>query len=515
VRWAVALYVAILVAALVGCGGGSSSDTATTSVPSHADRSPVRQPIAYSGTSWTRFGYDAARFNAAPRGLSAAKVGKLEAKQVHLDGTVDSSPIYLSGIRLSGKRRNLLVMTTTYGRTLGLNPATGATIWSFTPSSYSSLAGSAQITTATPVADPDGRFVYTASPDGLIHKLRLANGHEVRTGKWPASVTRDAAHEKIAPALNLSGRYVLVTTGGYIGDEPPYQGKVAAISRSSGRVAQVLNSLCSNRRRIIEPSSCPSQHSAIWGRGGAVVAPVTHRIYATTGNGPFNGRTDWGDSVLELAPAAKRLRRHFTPTNARVLEETDADLGSASPALLPAPKGGSRARYVLQGGKDGKLRLLSLRSSLYGVRGSAGRRLGGQVQTLPTPGGDQMYTAPAVLHRSGSVRVFVATGSGTSAYELSRGRLHVAWQNSTAGTSPVIAGGLVWVYDPNGGLNVYRVSSGKLVRSLPAPPGHWNSPIVAGGRVFLPSGDANDHSTSGELTIYGELIRAPARTDSA
>jgi outer membrane protein assembly factor BamB len=450
-----------------------------------------------------RFGFDAARSNAAPRGLSATQAGKLVGTQVHLDGTVDSSPIYVSGVNVAGKRRNLLVMTTTYGRTLALNPATGATIWTFTPSSYSSLAGSAQITTATPVADPDRRFVYAVSPDGLIHKLRLANGHQVRSGKWPAAVTRDPAHEKIAPALNLSGRYVLVTTGGYIGDVPPYQGKVAAISRSSGRVAHVINSLCSNRRRIIDPSSCPSQHSAIWGRGGAVVAPGTHRIYATTGNGPFNGRDDWGDSVLELAPAAKRLRRHFTPTIVRMLEDTDGDLGSASPALLPAPKGGSRARYLLQGGKDGKLRLLSLRSSLYGVSGKAGDRLGGQVQTLPTPGRDQMFTAPAVLHRSGSVRAFVATDSGTSAYRLSHGRLHVAWENSTAGTSPVIAGGLVWVYDPNGGLNAYRVSSGKLVKSLPAPAGHWNSPIVAGGRVYLPSGDANNHSTSGELTIYG------------
>jgi outer membrane protein assembly factor BamB len=488
----------------VGCGGGGSSETSTAaSPPPHGDGSlGVGEPAA-AGTSWTRFGFDAARSNAAPRGLSATEVGKLAAKQVHLDGTVDSSPIYLSEAEVEGERRSLLVMTTTYGRTLALDPASGATIWSFTPSSYSSLTGSEQITTATPVADPGGRFVYAASPDGVIHKLRLADGHQVSTGNWPASVTRDAAHEKIASALNLSGRYVLVTTGGYIGDEPPYQGKVAAISRSTGRVAQVLNSLCSNRRRIIEPSSCPSQHSAIWGRGGAVVAPGTHRIYATTGNGPFNGRTDWGDSVLELAPAAKQLLRHYTPTNVRVLEETDGDLGSASPALLPEPKGGSSARYVLQGGKDGKLRLLSLRASLYGVTGKAGHRLGGQVQTLPTPGGDQMYTAPAVLHRSGSVRVFVATGSGTTAYELSRGRLHVAWQNSTAGTSPVIAGGLVWVYDPNGGLNAYRLSSGELVSSLPAPPGHWNSPIVAGGRVYLPSGDANDHSTSGELTIYG------------
>jgi hypothetical protein len=119
------------------------------------------------------------------------------------------------------------------------------------------------------------------------------------------------------------------------------------------------------------------------GRAGAVVDPRTHRVYATTGNGPFNGRTDWGDSVVELAPDDRRLLRHFTPTDQQELNASDADLGSTSPALLPTPKGGPGARYLLQGGKDAKLRLLSLRSSLHGVTGEAGRRLGGEVQSLP------------------------------------------------------------------------------------------------------------------------------------
>jgi hypothetical protein len=57
------------------------------------------------------------------------------------------------------------------------------------------------------------------------------------------------------------------------------------------------------------------------------------------------------------------------------------------------------------------------------------------------------------------------------------------------------------VYDPGGGLNVYRPDSGKLVRHFDLPSGHWNSPIVAGGRVYVPTGDSNDHSDSGELSI--------------
>jgi outer membrane protein assembly factor BamB len=96
----------------------------------------------------------------------------------------------------------------------------------------------------------------------------------------------------------------------------------------------------------------------------------------------------------------------------------------------------------------------------------------------------------------------VTSDGGTAAYRLAHGRLHPIWSNGTAGTSPVIAGGLVWIYDPGGALDVYRPRGGKLIRRLPAPSGHWNSPIVAGGRVFLPTGDGNDHSTNGELSIY-------------
>jgi hypothetical protein len=66
----------------------------------------------------------------------------------------------------------------------------------------------------------------------------------------------------------------------------------------------------------------------------------------------------------------------------------------------------------------------------------------------------------------------------------------------------VVAGGLVWVYSPGGGLSVYRPTSGALVARLDAGGGHWNSPIVVDGRVALPEGSANDHRTSGVLDIW-------------
>ena len=100
---------------------------------------------------------------------------------------------------------------------------------------------------------------------------------------------------------------------------------------------------------LINPTSCRSSYSAIWARAGAVVEP-SGRLLVATGNGPWNGRTDWGDSVLELSADAGRLLQNWTPRNADALESADADLGSTAPALL----GGGLA---LQGGKDGKLRL--------------------------------------------------------------------------------------------------------------------------------------------------------------
>src|ERR1051326_685361 len=258
--WSAALAVVLI----AGCGGSkSASSGATVVTDTPGPTATTLATTARHAGDWTRFGYDAAKTGNAPHGISAAKVAKLSEKRVQIAGTVDSSPIYFSRVRVKGRARELLVMTTTYGKTLGVDASTGATLWTFTPSSYSRVAGSPQITTATPVADPSDRYVFAASPDGLIHKLRVSNGSPGRSAHWPVSITRNSSHEKIASSLNLDRRYVLVTMGGYVGDAPPYQGKVVAIDRSNGRIVHVFNSLCSNRRQIIQPSSCNGSDSAI------------------------------------------------------------------------------------------------------------------------------------------------------------------------------------------------------------------------------------------------------------
>jgi hypothetical protein len=153
--------------------------------------------------------------------------------------------------------------------------------------------------------------------------------------------------------------------------------------------------------------------------------------------------------------------------------------------------------YIAQGGKDGKIRLLGL-SKL-----SPAGRTGGELQTISTPGATDLFTAPAVWRADGRTWVFVADNAGLAAWTLGGGRFHREWSTSTPGTSPVVAGGLLYVYDPNGGLGIYLPRSGKKLRTLAAGSGHWNSAIVADGRIALPEGDANQHALSGVLDMYG------------
>ncbi|MGZ3502912.1 MAG: hypothetical protein ACXU94_16505, partial [Gemmatimonadaceae bacterium] len=131
---------------------------------------------AASTHDWARFGGDVGRSSSSPdpTGITAANVAGLTRQQVTLDGTVDASAIYLHGVRAGSGTHDVFFVTTTYGKTIAIDAGNGAIVWEFTPTGYDSWAGSRQITTATPVADPNRDFIYAASPDGHIQKLAVA-----------------------------------------------------------------------------------------------------------------------------------------------------------------------------------------------------------------------------------------------------------------------------------------------------------------------------------------------------
>jgi hypothetical protein len=504
---ALATVTAALVAA-TACGGsahtGSTRASGTSSSPvSAAATSPTAARAKATAADWPEFGYDPQRSDVGPprTGITAGNLRSLRTRRVTLPGIADSSAIVLGGVAAHGRRRDVAFVTTTYGRTVAVDLARGRILWRFTAPGVDATPGNPQVTTATPVADPDRRALYAAAPNGFVYKLSASTGHVL----WARRITFDPVHEKLASSLNVSGRRVVAVTGGYIGDIPPYDAHVVTIDRSRGRIVHVWNSECSRRHHLIRAASCPITNThgdnAMWGRAGAVIEPGSRRILTATGNGPFNGRTSWGDSVLELTPSASRLLHNWTPTNERQLDASDLDVGSTSPALIGRWRG---RRLAVQGGKAGVLDLLDL-SRLNGTRHGAGRRLGGQLSETAAPGGGEVLTAPAVWRHGGAVTVFVGNDSGTTAYRLvdpRHPRLRPAWHDGDASTSPVLAGGLLYLYDEQQGtLEVRSPRTGALRHSFDVGAGHWNSPVIVGGRVVLPTGSYHDGSANGTLVI--------------
>lgn len=454
------------------------------SLPVPAQRLGLQEP----SLDWPQFGYDAASSGASPAwtGVSASNVAQLTRRQIALDGTVDASAIYLHQAAVSGSPHDVFFVTTTYGKTLAIDADSGAILWEYTPSTYASLAGTAQITNSTPVADPGRQYIYAAAPDGTVQKLAIADGHAL----WTTAITLLPSREKIAsPLKEFNGRIVAVT-GGYIGDAAPYQGHVAVLDAQTGKLLSVWNSLCSDRPGLLQPSSCASTRSAIWGRAGAIIDPATGNIFVATGNGPYDGKTNWGDSLIELDPGVTTILGNYTPSDNASLNGSDLDLGSTSPVLLGNG-------VLAQGGKDMLIRLLAL-PALAG----AAPHTGSELQSVATPSRSMMFTAPAVWHDQGQTWLFAADGGATTAWTVTRGTFTQIWTHPTAGASPIVAGGLLYVYNPNGGLHLYDPASGKLLDTLTCGGGHWNSPIAVDGRIALPEGNANQHATTGVLDIW-------------
>jgi hypothetical protein len=228
-----------------------------------------------AGWHWARFGYDAARSNSGPSrtGIAAANVAKLRRQQVRLPGTADSSPIYLRGVRVHGRAHDVFFVTTSYGITVAVDATSGLILWRFKPRGYSSWAGTDRITNSSPIADPNRRYIYAEAPNGRVYKLTVATGVVVRS----VSITTLPSREKLGTALNLSRGLVIATTGGYLGDAPPYQGHVVTLGVGG---SSVWNSLCSDRHRLITPSSARRRLGDL-GRSGAVSSHPGNLLFAT------------------------------------------------------------------------------------------------------------------------------------------------------------------------------------------------------------------------------------------
>ncbi|MBV8155730.1 MAG: PQQ-binding-like beta-propeller repeat protein [Candidatus Eremiobacteraeota bacterium] len=452
---------------------------------------------------WPVFGHDPSRsgVDAGDTALTAANVSHLRAMwQIPFGTPADSAPIYLERVTVGRRAIPMLFLTNKSGVTFGIEARTGHIAWRF-------ATHGPKITTSAPAADPSGTAVYVPGVDALLHKLDAATGHELRAPGFPVRVTLMPQTEKDASELNVANGYLYATTSGYDGDAPPYDGHVVAVRLSDG-ATHVFNSLCSRNKRLPTPTSCSNSDSGIWSRGGAVVDPdpsMHGAIYAATGNGLFDataGGDNYGDSVVSLTADASHFLGNYTPADYTALQDGDTDMGSTSPAMIPRQPASRTPLMLVEGGKDGTLRLVD-RAPLPGVAD--------ELSEMQMPAA--LFSTPAVWSEGARTTIVIGLQSAVQAYGVAtdasgRSRLVLLWSvhpGSTGGegTSPVVSNGIVFVaFD--GALVALDVHNGRTLWSSAQPSAmrtiggvHWESPIVADGRVYCP--DENGRLTAYEL----------------
>ncbi|HET9979871.1 MAG TPA: PQQ-binding-like beta-propeller repeat protein [Ktedonobacterales bacterium] len=492
--------VALAAILLAGCGSSSMPDAPTPTATRPAGTPVSGASGAGGNVDWPVFGFDSARTSDNPyeTALNASTVGGLHRLwSATLPDVADSSPVYLHGLKLpDGSTADVLYVTTRDGHLVAVNAANGKILWSVQNKGV-------RYTTSSPAIDPSRAYVYSYGLDGTLRKFHAATGEEVTSGGWPIRITTMPGTEKESSPLNIANGRVYVTTAGYPSDAPPYQGHVVGASLADGS-EQVFNSLCSDKTHVLSEGECGSNQSGIWARGGAVVEPGTGDIYVTTGNSDWNGRTDWGDSILKLSADGLRLLDSYTPTNQSELNTSDADLGSAAPGLLPDIPGARTPHVLIQGGKDGKLRLVN-RDNMSGQGGPG--HLGGELALLDWPG-CQLFTQPVIWQKGGVIWMTLAGTCGMATYQVSADSggnvvLKRMWSNGQNFTTPVLAGGgvlfaatsgAVYAMDPYTGQRLWSSKSASAGGSIGGI--HWEGLIVVNSRVFIP--DEN-----GKLTAYG------------
>ena len=443
------------------------------------------------GRDWLVNGNSIASENSspAPTGITANNLKSLAHRQVNLDGIVDSPVIYLHGVRVKGASHDAYFMTTSYGKTIAVDAGDGAVLWEYTPADYSRWAGTPQFSTAAPVADPGRAAIYAATPGGEVIKFAVSDGSVL----WSTAVTLAPASEKMGSPLKIFNKHLIVATDGYGGDRPPYVGHVVVLDPTTGKILQVWNSLCSDRLGLWNPSTCDAQRSAFWARSGPTIDPATGNIFVASGNGPYDGKTSWGDSLIELSPDATKMLGNWTPENNVEINRTDMDLITA-PVLMGDG-------VIAQTGKDNVIRLLDL-NAIAGTTAHASH----EIQTVNGPGTPFINNALAKWTHNGRIWLFLAAqkwrgqGGGLSAWTYQNRSLTAAWTNENPATVPVLAGGLLYAYDANhGNVRVYNPETGEQVGELTCGTGHWGSPVVIDGRIALTEGNANDRPTGGSV----------------
>ncbi|HLH68260.1 MAG TPA: PQQ-binding-like beta-propeller repeat protein [Candidatus Dormibacteraeota bacterium] len=449
-RWGVSLLSLALVL-VTACGGQRSPAISSAAQPRPCTTST--STLAPANDDWTTYHRSGDRDGVD---VGSPPAGRLVQRwQVALDGAVYAQPLVYRG---------LVVSATEHNTVYALEAATGCLVWkkSLGPSFDASRLQCGNIpelgVTSTPVIDPSNGtlFVVSYQPPGRFQMVALNVANGAIRWRYPIDLPgSDPLYQLNRPALALDAGRVDVAFGGRAGDCGNYHGFVVGVPES-GSGPQVLF------------QASPQRGGAIWAPSGPVVLP-NGDLLVTTSNTDERSSFDGSDAVVRLSPSLQRLDL-FAPSNWVQLNDLDLDLGSVNPTLV----GDDR---VFQVGKEGIGYLLDL-NHLGGV--------GGQLFSASLGG---CYAIGATAYRA--PYVYVPCDHGVKAVEIQGSSFRVAWQgpNFRAG-SPIVAGGLVWDIDFDGGrLWALNAKTGAVEHQVKIGTAeHFVAPSASAGRLYLPVG---------------------------
>jgi hypothetical protein len=108
-------------------------------------------------------------------------------------------------------------------------------------------------------------------------------------------------------------------------------------------------------------SSPNTPHGGVWQAARGLAADRFGNLFVATGDGEWNGTTDFGNSVVQLHPRTLTVENYFTPSNWEALFQADIDLGAGGVTLMP------NTNLAFTGGKEGVIYLMD-RSNLGGLQ---------------------------------------------------------------------------------------------------------------------------------------------------
>ena len=227
--------------------------------------------------------------------------------------------------------------------------------------------------TGTPVIDPATGTLYVVARSYVagagvqyLHALDVGTGAEKFAGPvqirasvpgikdgMQTTVTFDGLQENNRAALLLDEGHVVIAWTSNC-DIYPWHGWVLAYSAQTLAQEAAFN------------TSPRGWEGGVWMSGGGPAADALGGIYFATGNGSWNGSTDFGDSIVKLAmPAGGSMpvAGYFTPYDQATLSGKDLDVSAGGLVLLPPTSSGRE--LLAQMGKQGTIYLLD-RNTLGG-----------------------------------------------------------------------------------------------------------------------------------------------------